>query len=289
MLVWLVTIGEPLPVQEGEKDRPHRTGLFARLLAERGHEVVWWTSTYDHFRRKHLFAEDHALRVNERLEIRLLHGCGYRSNVSLARFRDHRQVAGRFAAAAQAEPRRPDIIVAALPTIELCLESARYGKRHGVPVVLDMRDMWPDVFLELLPRASSAGLLAVGVPFPAGAGSMPRRHGDHRHDGRLRRLGSAPRRPAAVAAGPEFSFRLRSDTAVRGKARGGRGFLGPAGDSRGGGRFQRRFLRHDRAAVQPRTGHRGGARLEPADKNIRFVLCGAGDRLERTTSRSRPA
>jgi glycosyltransferase involved in cell wall biosynthesis len=151
MLVWLATIGEPLPVQEGAKDRPHRTGLFARLLAERGHEVVWWTSTYDHFRKKHLFADDHVLKFNERLEIRMLHGCGYGSNVSLARFRDHRQIAHRFAAAAQADPRRPDIIVAALPTIELCLESTRYGKRHGVPVVLDMRDMWPDIFLELLP------------------------------------------------------------------------------------------------------------------------------------------
>jgi glycosyltransferase involved in cell wall biosynthesis len=152
MLVWLVTIGEPLPVQEGAKDRPHRTGLFARLLAERGNDVVWWTSTYDHFRKKHLFAEDHVLSLNSRLEIRLLHGCGYRSNLSLARFRDHRQVADRFAAAARAESRRPDIIVAALPTIELCLESTRYGRQYGVPVVLDMRDMWPDVFLELLPR-----------------------------------------------------------------------------------------------------------------------------------------
>ena len=138
MLVWLVTIGEPLPVQEGAKDRPHRTGLFARLLAERGHDVVWWTSTYDHFRKKQLFADDHVLSVNSRLEIRLLHGCGYRSNVSLARFRDHRQVADRFAAAARAESRRPDIIVAALPTIELCLESTRYGKQFGVPVIAEV-------------------------------------------------------------------------------------------------------------------------------------------------------
>ena len=189
----------------------------------------------------------------------MLHGCGYSSNVSLARFRDHRQVAERFAAAAAAEPRRPDIIVAGLPTIELCLESTRYGKQRGVPVVLDMRDMWPDVFLELLPPAlRSAGLSAVGIALPQEPSGVPRRDRDHRNDGRLRRLGTRPRRPPAVSARSQFLLRLRSHRAVGGEAGGRRGLLEPARGCRHW-RFQRGVLRRDRPAVQPRTDHRGRA------------------------------
>jgi glycosyltransferase involved in cell wall biosynthesis len=52
---------------------------------------------------------------------------------------------------AREEARAPQIIVAALPTIELCAESVKYGRERGVPVVLDMRDMWPDIFADAVP------------------------------------------------------------------------------------------------------------------------------------------
>ncbi len=140
MRIWLVTIGEPIPVQEGKRDRLHRTGHFARFLADRGHEVVWWTSTFDHFRKKHLFDEDTTLSMDNRLQIRLLHGCDYSTNVSLARFRNHRQIGRKFARLAREEENRPDVIVSGLPTIELCAESVKYARDRGVATVLDVRD-----------------------------------------------------------------------------------------------------------------------------------------------------
>ena len=165
MRVWLVTIGEPVPVQEGARDRLHRTGYFAHFLADHGHEVTWWTSTFDHFRKKHLFGEDVTIELGPNLRVRLLKGCGYRNNLSLARMRDHRQIAKKFASEAIAAP-RPDILVAALPTIELSLESVLFGKREGVPVVLDMRDMWPDIFADSVPAAARPlARLALGPLF----------------------------------------------------------------------------------------------------------------------------
>ncbi len=152
MNIWLVTIGEPVPVRPGLGDRLHRTGFFARFLAGRGHRVVWWTSTFDHFRKEHWFGTDRSIEDSPNLTIRLLHGCGYRRNVSPARIRDHRQIAAKFASEAR-RAEKPDVIVAALPTIELCWECTRYGRTQGVPVVLDMRDMWPDIFVEAVPRA----------------------------------------------------------------------------------------------------------------------------------------
>lgn len=150
MRVWLVTIGEPVPVGAEASARLLRTGLLARHLAQRGHEVVWWSSTFDHTRKVQRFTEEQVLQPEERLELRLLRGCGYARNVSLARFRDHRQIAARFAAEAP-RAQKPDIILCSLPTVELCRAATRYGRAAGVPVVLDMRDMWPDLFVEALP------------------------------------------------------------------------------------------------------------------------------------------
>ena len=110
MNIWLVTIGEPVPVEEGVRDRLHRTGFFGRFLARHGHRVTWWTSTFDHFRKNHWVEEDRDLDSADGVRIRMVHGCGYRSNLSLARLRDHRQIAAKFAAMAPAR------IIATIPT-----------------------------------------------------------------------------------------------------------------------------------------------------------------------------
>ena len=152
MRIWLVTIGEPVPVGDGSADRLHRTGTLARMLSAQGHKVTWWTSTFDHFRKRHLFHADREIFWDGGTRIVLLRGCGYSRNISFQRFIDHHLVAKKFAVRSQAETVRPDTIIAALPTIELCMEAVRYGERNDVPVVLDMRDMWPDIFVDLFPR-----------------------------------------------------------------------------------------------------------------------------------------
>ena len=150
MNIWLITIGEPVPVRKDCGDRLHRTGYFSRFLAANGHKVIWWTSTFDHFRKIHLFAQDTTIKINQRLIIKLLFGGGYTSNLSLKRILDHRRIAKIFYSKAHSLP-VPDLLVCAFPTIELSLASVRYGLENKVPVVLDMRDMWPDIFLDSVP------------------------------------------------------------------------------------------------------------------------------------------
>jgi glycosyltransferase involved in cell wall biosynthesis len=150
MRIWLLTIGEPVPLHGDSRERLHRTGFFADFLSEQGHDVVWWTSTFDHWKKIHHFPADAMVQRNEHLTIRLLNGGGYGSNVSIARCRDHRRIAERFTALAEFE-HKPDIIVSALPTVELCSAAVDYGRRHSCPVVVDARDMWPDIFVEIFP------------------------------------------------------------------------------------------------------------------------------------------
>ena len=150
MHVALVTIGEPLPLGEGVADRRHRTGFFAEHLVRNGHQVTWWTSAFDHARKRMIRTVSATLQISDRLELELLRGCGYARNVSFARLRDQRLLARQFAVRMRAKG-APDVIVCALPPVELCAAATAYGAEFGIPVVLDMRDMWPDIFVDVFP------------------------------------------------------------------------------------------------------------------------------------------
>ncbi len=150
MRFWLITVGEPVPLPGGQ-ERLLRTGVLGGHLARAGHEVTWWTSTVDHFRKRFHPVPGPVLPVEPRYEIRFLPGRLYRSNVSLERLRNHREIARAFHATAASFP-QPDLIVCSLPPLELCVESVHFGRDHDIPVFLDVRDPWPDVFYRVLPR-----------------------------------------------------------------------------------------------------------------------------------------
>jgi glycosyltransferase involved in cell wall biosynthesis len=149
MRFWLVTVGEPIPIPGG-RERLLRAGVLGGHLARAGHDVLWWTSTVDHFRKQFHPLSGAELIVEPRYRLRFLRGRLYRHNLSLARLRNHREIARDFRLSARSEP-RPDLILCSLPTLELCREAVAYGTEHGVPVILDVRDPWPDVFYQVLP------------------------------------------------------------------------------------------------------------------------------------------
>lgn len=151
MNIWVITTGEPLPIDAG-KERLLRSGLLCQMLTERDHQVTWWTSTYNHIKKFHRFPEDRSVQLNANFEIRLLYGRGYVRNVSVSRLVDHYLVARKFKNYAQ-HHKRPDVILCSYPTIELCFQAVKFGVRNNIPVVLDIRDLWPDIFFHLFPGA----------------------------------------------------------------------------------------------------------------------------------------
>ena len=149
MNIWLLQIGEPLPI-DGSGARLYRIGILAEYLAEGGHNVVWWCSTFDHFKKRQRFFKDTTVEVNDNLSLKLLHSPGYRRNVSLWRVMNHLRIARKFSKFAEQE-QKPDIILSSFPTIEMSCRAVSYGIAEGVPVIIDARDMWPDIFLNLAP------------------------------------------------------------------------------------------------------------------------------------------
>lgn len=150
MRVWLIQIGEPLPI-DGKNVRLHRTGILANYLVESGHEVVWWASTFDHFNKKQRYNKDTVIDLRDGCKLILLHSFRYKKNLSISRLINHFFIARRFKRLAKREA-APDIIVSSFPSINLSYEAVQYGNARKIPVVIDARDMWPDIFLDLVPK-----------------------------------------------------------------------------------------------------------------------------------------
>lgn len=152
MRVWIVAIGEPLPLPTNVGARLHRAGQFA-VWSNAHAPILWWTSSFDHFKKDFMVDGDKVFRLCDNLALRAFKGCGYRSNLSLARLRDQRLLAKKMYAAMKQDAVPPDIILCSLPPVEIAEAVVKYGHEAGVPVVLDLRDMWPDIFIDHAPSA----------------------------------------------------------------------------------------------------------------------------------------
>ena len=163
MQVWLLHVAEQLPVDGAT--RVYRYGYLARALQEAGHDVLRWAPTYNHCTKQFRFLADCRVAIDRHYAIQFVHSPGYRRNAGLERLRTYRVLARRFREMATCEE-RPDLIVAAIPSLEWAEAAVDFGAAHGVPVVVDVRDIWPDVYLNALPRpARPLGRLALAPSY----------------------------------------------------------------------------------------------------------------------------
>jgi len=156
MNIWLIQTGEPLPLKNGV--RKMRTAILSDKLLERGHSVFWWAGAFEHQQKIMLSEKDRNFDISERYIIRVLRGCKYRKNISLLRYLNYQAVALKFRMQSKKFP-KPDVIVASMPDHLLAYEAARYARRNGIPFLVDIRDLWPDTFLD---RFRNIGLYGVG-------------------------------------------------------------------------------------------------------------------------------
>ena len=149
MRVWLLHPAEPVPFPAAT--RLFRYGTLSRMLAARGHHATQWASTFDHFQKKQRSQGDCSVRVELGYQVELLEARPYRRHVGLARVWSQQDVARRFLQRAVGQ-KIPDIILVSLPTLELAKAVLDFAEPRCIPVIVDIRDLWPDVFLTAAPR-----------------------------------------------------------------------------------------------------------------------------------------
>lgn len=152
MRIWIFHVGEDPPLVEG--DRTGRYGRLSAELAARGHDVTWWTTNFHHV-TKQSFEVPYAERAKAGVTHILLPGLPYKKNVSLRRFLHVKLHALRLLQALR-HRERPDLVLAAIPTVEAAWIAARFCRTNAVPLVLDVRDEYPEDYVRRLPPSLRA-------------------------------------------------------------------------------------------------------------------------------------
>lgn len=148
--IWVIKEGEALPIRENA--RLMRTGMLAGYLSKKGHKVTWWSSTYIHAEKKYISGKMKTTKVNDNLRLVLLHShLAYKKNMSLSRMAYHYILALQFRKYCK-KYRAPDVILCSWPTPQFAKAAVEYGCRAGIPVIIDVRDQWPDIYYRVFPK-----------------------------------------------------------------------------------------------------------------------------------------
>lgn len=150
--IWIVRTlcGNPLD----KKARMERASAFADYLARNDNHVTFWGTAFDHFKKKKIYSKTTRVRVsNNELTVFIHSPVVYKKNISPKRYLYSYFIAKRLSREIKNEQRypAPDIIYCAWPTEHDCRIMLEYGKEKNIPVIIDARDKWPDVFELALP------------------------------------------------------------------------------------------------------------------------------------------
>lgn len=149
MKIWIVSDGEPLPSDVNARLR--RMGMLAEKLSKRNHEVRWFSSNFHHYNKEFRSKKDVIHQIRENYFIHLISTKGYKKNVSYARIKHYKDLSTRFKSTA-AELEKPDVIIATMAPIELSEAVKEFARNRNIPFIIDIRDLWPDVYYDVIPK-----------------------------------------------------------------------------------------------------------------------------------------
>jgi ubiquinone/menaquinone biosynthesis C-methylase UbiE/glycosyltransferase involved in cell wall biosynthesis len=120
-------------------------------LLSKGHRVVLWTSDFDHFSKKSRFGTATTITHSNLLTIKLIPSIGYKAHKSLVRFWDHLQLACNLRKMLRGQI-PPDVAFVGLPPIESAWVISHWLKKHRIPFLADIKDTWPENYVDLFPK-----------------------------------------------------------------------------------------------------------------------------------------
>jgi len=150
MKVWILQTGEPLHIDTNGL-RPMRAMNLANKLVENSHEVIIWSSNFDHFSKNYRSSDVQTFSIFHNLEIKLIQSTGYKSHISFARLVDHAQMAINLLKQLKRQS-LPDFVFIGYPPIETAWVMTRWCRKRGIPVLLDVKDTWPEILVRGLPN-----------------------------------------------------------------------------------------------------------------------------------------
>ena len=150
MNIWILQTGEPLHI-DTDSPRPMRAMNLSDKLVDAGHHVILWSSSFNHQKKIHRSVDYKIYDINSNLEIRLIPSRGYKSHIGIGRLVDHAQMAWNLRQLLKQEKITPDVAFIGYPPIETAAIMSKWLKIRNVPILLDVKDLWPSIFIDAFP------------------------------------------------------------------------------------------------------------------------------------------
>lgn len=149
--VWILQTGEPLII-DNDNLRFMRGMNLANALIEKGHEVLFFSSNFNHQKKSHREYRSKLIKYNSKLKFYLIDSSGYKNNLSIKRFYDHFLLAKNLNKILNSIELVPDVIFIGYPPIEVAYVMSNWAKKKKIPYILDIKDKWPDLIVNIFPK-----------------------------------------------------------------------------------------------------------------------------------------
>ncbi len=150
MTILILQTGEPLDIDEGEM-RPMRAINLTNKLNKENIKVELISSVFDHTKKIH--RKNFKIKYNTELrKTHLLKSPGYKSNISLERIFDHFLMSLSLIKYLMKKRNKPNLVFIGFPPIETAFIMSIYCSWNKIPYVLDIKDLWPFIFIEHFPE-----------------------------------------------------------------------------------------------------------------------------------------
>ncbi len=128
---------------DGNTGRLWREEKHMHWLAKAGYKVLWISSNFDHYSK----VKRHVIPEIEGVEIRQFVVPSYKKNVSLSRLIGNWFFAIRLFIFLMLNRKMIGKLICAYPTPESSLICVLVSKITGIPLIIDMRDNWPEALV----------------------------------------------------------------------------------------------------------------------------------------------
>ena len=148
MNIWTISLFDPTPY---DKVGDHRFIQVAKIAKRKGYRTTHFTSTFRHTSKKQRFSESTTIEEEYGYKVVYVRSKGYKRNLSVGRLLAHRDFAHKLLAAFDGR-NKPDLIFISMPPLNSAEYVVQWGASHGVPVITDIIDPWPDSFIKDIPN-----------------------------------------------------------------------------------------------------------------------------------------
>jgi len=152
MSLMKIHIVNPYGTLPDEGWRKYRTNIAAEELAKRGHDVILWISNIDHRSKKTRSANLKEFEIAPNFRIIVVPSTPYNGNASIGRVKYERSFAKSVVLEFNKNNFDADCVIITDPCLFYGRIIYKIVQKSKAKFVIDILDLWPEVFVVLLPK-----------------------------------------------------------------------------------------------------------------------------------------